>query len=260
VLTDDDEGVLRVWNPSTGALVGRAPDGSRGPLAVSPDGRLLAARTTDGAIGVWSIPGLRRLREITREGPFNAAAFSPDGHLIATAGADGTVRLFAARTGKPVSVFGGHADGVTAIRFSDDGQLLVTASRDNDARIWDVLHRRQGPVLQGHSGEVLDASFSPDHRRVVTAGPASAGVWDASSGDSLAFLGGDTDQLTAASFSPDGSTILTASVDGTVRTYVCDVCGVFDQLAAAADARLAEIARPLTPAQRDSLIPSANGA
>jgi hypothetical protein len=92
---------------------------------------------------------------------------------------------------------------------------------------------------------------------VVTAGPTSAGLWDVSNGDRVAFLRGDTNQLTAASFSPDGSRILTASRDGTARTYVCELCGRFDQLVAAADARLAAISRHLTPAQRARFVPTA---
>ena len=48
------------------------------------------------------------------------------------------------------------------------------------------------------------------------------------------YLRGDTDQLTSASFSPDGSPIVTASMDGTVRSYACALCGDLDILVAAA--------------------------
>ena len=192
---------------------------------MSRDGRLLVAPTMHGAIGVWSVSSLRRLRVMHAGGPFTAAAFSPDGRLIAAAGTDGVARLLDARTGAVVHVLRGHKDSVTGVAFSDDGRLLVTASLDHDARIWDVASGRPTAVLHGNFGPVVGASFSPDGRWVVTAGPASAGVWDVASGDPIAFLRGHTGPLTAASFSPDGSHILTASLDGTVRTYVCAVCG-----------------------------------
>jgi WD40 repeat protein len=209
---------------------------------------------------VWSVSSLRRLRLITHGGPFDAAAFSPDGRLIGAAGTDGVAKLFDARTGALVQPLRGHTEAVTGIAFSADGRFVVTSSLDHDARIWDVATGRQTEVLSGNSGPVLGASFSPDGRWVVTAGPASAGVWDVSNGDPIAFLRGHTSQLTAASFSPDGTRILTASLDGTVRIYTCDVCGDFDQLVAAAAARLAAISDPLTPAQRARFVPVANGA
>jgi WD40 repeat protein len=257
VLTDDSLGVLRVWNASTGALLRSAGNVSTGPLALSRDGRYLTAPTPDGAIGVWSVSTLERLRLIRRGGPFDAAAFSPDGRLIGGAGKDDVARLFDARTGATVRLFRGHEDAVTAIAFSDDGRLVVTSSLDHDARIWNVATGRQAALLHGHYGPVLGAAFSPDGRWVVTAGPTSAGVWDVSTGDLIAFLRGHTAQLTAASFSPDGRQILTASLDGTVRIYTCAVCDGLDGLVVAATARLAAISDPLTPAERARFVPTA---
>ena len=259
VLTDDATGVLRVWDPSTGRLIRTVRNVSSGPLSVSRDGRLLVAPTLHGALGIWSLATLERVRLIKRGGPFTAATFSPDGHLVATAGDDDLARLLDARSGAVVHVLRGHRGGVTGVDFSKDGSLVVTSSRDHNARIWDVASGKPGHLLQGNFGPVLGASFSPDGRWVVTAGPASAGLWDVSTGNNVVFLRGDTNQLTAASFSPDGSRILTASLDGTVRSYACDLCGRFEQLVAAADARLAAISRPLTPAQRARFVPGASG-
>ncbi len=255
VITDDSEGTLRVWDASTGKLVGLARNVSRGPLAVSRDGRLLVAPTLHGSLGVWSISDLERARLFKRGGPYTAAAFSPDGQLIAAAGETGLTRLLDARTGAVMGVLRGHTDTVTGVNFNDDGSLLVTSSRDHDARIWD-LATGKSTVLSGHFGPVLGASFSPDGRWVVTAGPTSAGLWAVSTGDRIAFLVGDTNQLTSASFSPDSSRILTASLDKTARIYVCDLCGGFGELVAAADARLAAISGPLTPAARERFLGS----
>jgi WD40 repeat protein len=259
VLTDDSRGVLRVWRLSTGALVRSARDFSTGTLAVSRDGRYLTAPTMQGAIGVWNASTLRLLRTIAKGGPFDAAAFSPNGRLIAAGGRNGQARLLDAATGALVGVLRGHELAVTGVAFSDDGRLLVTSSLDHDARIWSVAGGRTTEVLRGHFGPVLAASFSPDGRWVVTAGPVAAGMWDVSNGDAVAFLRGHVGQLTAASFSPDGTQILTASLDGTVRSFTCDICGGPAALIAAADARLAAISAPLTPAERARFVPAANG-
>ncbi len=193
-------------------------------------------------------------------GQFNASAFSPDGQLIGAAGKDGRALLLDARTGDVVHVFRGHTNSVTGIAFSSDGRLVVTSSLDDDARIWDVATGDLAEVLHGNYGPVSAASFSPNGRWVVTAGPASAGIWDVSSGDAIVFLRGHTGPLTAASFSPDGTRILTAGLDGTARLYTCEACGDFDQLVAAAAARLAAISGRLTPAQRARFVPGTDGA
>jgi WD40 repeat protein len=260
VLTDDPKGVLRIWDAASGMLVHSVGNVSTGPLDVSRDGRFLTAPTLRGAIGVWSVPTLHRLRLLQRGGPFRAAAFSPDERLIAGAGQSGVTRLLDARTGSVVHVLRGHKGSVTDVAFSNDGRLLVTASLDHDARIWDVDTGRGTEVLRGHFGPVLGASFSPDGRWVVTAGPASAGVWDVSDGEPLVFLRGHTDQLTSASFSPGGTRILTTSLDGTARMYTCDACDAFDRLVADSADRLAAITTSLTPVQQARFVPDATGS
>jgi WD40 repeat protein len=89
----------------------------------------------------------------------------------------------------------------------------------------------------------------------VTAGPGKAGLWDARSGSLLFFLQGHTAALTSASFAPDDRTIVTSSVDGTVRSYVCEVCAGVPGLVRLADRRLAQTHRQLTPAELRALVP-----
>ena len=85
----------------------------------------------------------------------------------------------------------------------------------------------------------------------MTAGPTTAGLWPVSNGRLLFYLRGHTEPLTSASFSPDGTRILTSSRDGTLRTYTCELCGNIEDLLTTAKARLATLARPLTPAERN---------
>jgi hypothetical protein len=65
--------------------------------------------------------------------------------------------------------------------------------------------------------------------------------------------------LTSASFSPDGRRILTSSRDGTVRSYLCQLCGGIDALLGLADTRIAGLARLMTPAQRERYLPAGSG-
>jgi WD40 repeat protein len=89
----------------------------------------------------------------------------------------------------------------------------------------------------------------------VTAGPVTAGLWQVSDGRLLLYLRGHTQPLTSASFSPDGRRILTSSRDGTVRTYLCELCGGIDDLQRLANERMAGLSRGLTQIQRRRYLP-----
>jgi len=71
----------------------------------------------------------------------------------------------------------------------------------------------------------------------VTAGPITAGVPDGQTLEPIYLLPGHTRQLRGATFDGTPGRIYTASLDGTVRTYRCRICGERDELEALAPAR-----------------------
>ncbi len=178
---------------------------------------------------------------------------APPDTTHAPAGTTATIRgsEVVLRADGRTTVLAGHSGRVTSVSFSADGTEVVTASRDHDARIWDVATGETRVVLQGHFGPVQDARFSPDGRWVVTAGPGRAGLWDAESGASVTLLRGHRGPLTSAAFSPNGRAIVTGGVDGTVRTFRCDLCGGLAALLRLADRRLDATGRSLSAEERE---------
>ena len=218
----------------------RAP-ASVDSVSIAPDGRI-AAGLEGGTVQIWDAKGgPQRVIRVRPSGPVGVA-FSPDSERIATGTRDDVARVWDVDSGKLELRLRGHRDQVTSARFSPDGSQLVTASLDHDARIWDATTGRLLHVLRGHFAVVSDAEFSPDGRWVVTAGPTTAGLWDVRTGQLVFFLRGHRGRLTSATFDPSGRRILTASVDGTARTSLCDVCGGLDSLVALAKSRLAHSA------------------
>jgi WD40 repeat protein len=75
--------------------------------------------------------------------------FSPDGKSFLTASSDHTVRITHADSGRLISEFAGHADGINAAHFSHDGRLVVSASGDrwtyegSSAREWQAIDGRE---------------------------------------------------------------------------------------------------------------------
>ena len=278
----------RVWFAPTGfpsaALYGHT--GFVGDVAFGPDGVLVTA-SGDGTGRTWR--GNGRPAQVLRghRGAVRGAAFVARDAVV-TAGADGTVRRWdpgtaielvptddagpsaprkraVARGGAVAAaeantvrlqatggetILQGHTDAVNAIAFSPDGSLLVTAARDHDVVVWDVASGRQVRRFEeAHSASVEDARFSPDGRWIVTAGPISARIWSVSDGRPLQYLYGPT-SVTAAAFEPDSRTVVTREEDGTVRRYVCELCGGLGELRALARSRLEATGRELTEAER----------
>jgi WD40 repeat protein len=258
-------------------------------VAFSPDGQFVVTASGDGTARVSTADkGAFRTLLSGDSDVVRTASFSPDGRLVITGSDDGTARVWDAATGKdllptateaptaPVReartvdgtiaraegkdvrlrgpfgtrVLHGHRRPITSVAFSPDGAELVTASQDADARVWDVRTGRLLHRLDAHFGPVADARFSPDGRWIVTAGPITAGLWSAATGDFVTYLRGPKSVLTAASFTADSRTIVTAERDGTVRTYHCDICGTLPELMQLAGARLAATRRTLTPEER----------
>ena len=208
-------------------------------VAFARDGRI-AAGDTNGGASIWSAEGRldRTLR--VRGARTTSVAFSPDGDRLVTASADRLARVWDARSGRLLATLHGHRDALTSARFSPDGAEIVTASVDHDARLWDAVSGRLLRVLRGHFAVVSDAEFSPDGRWIVTAGPTTAGLWDVHTGQLVFFLRGHEARLTSAAFDPTSRNIVTASIDGSVRTYRCDVCGGLDDLVRLATKRQRE--------------------
>jgi WD40 repeat protein len=241
VATASADGTARVWT-ATGAPRQTIRTGSRADaVAFSPDGRSLATAGGNG-VALWRIKDGTRERVLRSSRGVVDLSFSPDGAHLVTASSDGKGRIWSVENGRLEHVLTGHSDRLTSARFSPDGTLVVTASADHDARVWSARTGRQLRLLRGHGAIVSDAGFSPDGRWVVTAGPGTAGLWEMRTGRLLSLLNGHDGFLAGAMFARSGHTIFTAGgVDGTVRTYACEVCAPLSGLLALADRRLASV-------------------
>ncbi len=57
---------------------------------------------------------------------------------LASGANDNTARLWDVKTGREVSRFTGHTDGVDSVVFSPDGRFLASGANDNTLWLWDV--------------------------------------------------------------------------------------------------------------------------
>jgi len=119
-------------------------------VVFSPDGRLLAAVSSDQAVTLWDVTDPGRPAETATLaisshywlGPsVHAVAFSPDGRLLATGSDDQTVILWdvsdSARPARATTL-AGQGGAVHTVAFSPDGRLLAAGSPDKTVQLWRV--------------------------------------------------------------------------------------------------------------------------
>ena len=170
----------------------------------------------------------------------------------------------------------GLADGIRAARRQAgrpaqgrfDGNRLQPkrqADRDGEPRRGCASLERVRPArwrraLRGHSAVVSDVVFSPDGRWVATAGPTTVGMWKTETGRRInkgtpvLFLRGHGPRVRSVAFFPDSRRVASIGDDGTVRTYLCELCGTAPQLAVRARRLLDRLGSNLTPAERTRYI------
>ncbi len=141
VASGSDDGTVRLWNASTGALV-RTLTGHTDyvrSVAFSPDGNTVASGSDDKTVRLWNASTGALVRTLTGHTSYVfSVAFSPDGNTVASGSLDGTVRLWNASTGALVRTLAGHTDWVRSVAFSPDGNTIASGSDDGTIVLWEA--------------------------------------------------------------------------------------------------------------------------
>jgi tetratricopeptide (TPR) repeat protein/tRNA A-37 threonylcarbamoyl transferase component Bud32 len=218
----DGEQVRVILQPSA-SLRRRYYTGAVECLAMSPDGKLLAAGGESKAVHVWdpSSKGVEVKYLKGHHDRIKGIAFSPDGKLLASSGnEDQTVKVWDLEAEKELFTRKAHAPWVLGVAFSPDGKLLATVGADQTVKLWDARTGAELKTLKGHQLWVWGVAFSPAGDVLASAsGDRTIKLWDVATGAEIRTLQGHTDRARNLAFSADGKRLASCSWDGTVRLW-----------------------------------------
>ncbi|MFV2066777.1 MAG: WD40 repeat domain-containing serine/threonine protein kinase [Pirellulales bacterium] len=189
-------------------------------MAVSPNGRFLAAAGGPDKVIVWDLRTRKILHKLKgHQYVVLGVAFSPDNRVLASSGMDGRTYLWNVDTGEQAGLLVGGDWGVD---FSPDGKLLAVCEEER-VTVWDVSDPNRGVkqhVLTTPAG-ISSVAFSPDGSILACAcDDGLIRLWRVASGERLdPPLKGHSAHVHAVNFSPDGETLVSSSADRTVRLW-----------------------------------------
>jgi WD40 repeat protein len=167
------DGSARIFSFNDGTLV-RSIDmytPSITALAVSPDGKFLAAAGKDRSLRIWD-PVTGGL-VATCEGlttSVRCLAFLQDSAGFISGGWDGVVRIWDMPGGKLSGTLSGHSSIITCCCVDPKGRFVVTGSNDTSLRIWQRTYEKKCIVIRDAKYEVSACAISPDGTLLAAAG------------------------------------------------------------------------------------------
>jgi WD40 repeat protein len=216
-------GAVALWDARTHrstALLAGAPTTVFTSVAVSPDGRLVAAGTQSGQIRSWELPSRKERAPLPGRHAVLALAFSPDGRTLVSAGEEHVIRLWdvaaQAATGRVLRV----PDRRTYdLAFSPDGRELAATGSLYTARVWrlgaGIATARQ---LRRPAARFISVAFAPDGR-TLAAGGRQTWLWRPRSGSARRLPGAAGDGVADVAFGRRGDRVAGAGDDGSVRVW-----------------------------------------
>ncbi len=213
-----------------------------GPVAVSPDGKYLAAGSPQGPLAcVWPITGGQPVVTIRdHDDPISSVRFSSDSRHIVSASLDGTVKIRELLSDQPlwtlqpeVEAKSAEDPGVIAVALAPGPiKRAATGHLDGHVWLWDLEPgRAKGTKIGRFDGPVKSVIITPDGTRLVACGvDKTIRQWRIDGaippGEPRRFLPQHTEQVNDLAVWPDGRLIASVSDDSTLRFWKPDGSGL----------------------------------
>ena len=195
-------------------------------LAISPDGKTLAAGGCDRAVRVYDLSeGIAKAKLVqTVENHADwvlGCTLTADGKYLITAGRDKTAKVWDLKAKESVVTFPEHQNIVYGVAVKADGSAGYSVGADKQIRTWKPNGEgKQVKAVGGHGDEVFKIVASPKQPLLATSSAdKSVRLWDMDKLAATKTLSGLTDYVYAVAFSPDGTLVAGGSYDGSVEVW-----------------------------------------
>jgi WD40 repeat protein len=193
-------------------------------VAVSPDGKLLAAAGEHGTLVIFDVQSgelLQRLEGHSIE-DINSIVFTPTGEQLISAGNDKKIIVWQRKENSfSLKKTWLAPDLVTAVAISPDGNTLASGGGDdNNITLWELASGKAKTTLKKYTQRIGGLSFSANGDYLASASfDGTAIIWQVATGKALRILTGHNGSVYNMAFSADGKTLATGSDDKTIRLW-----------------------------------------
>lgn len=228
----EPERSVRLWDPATGKELRRIEvkkrlkvKGDRDcPVALSPDGKLLATHDQISVCLIDTATGKETFRLLRHTSYVKALAFSPDGKHLAYGCDDATVRVWDLANRQQLQCLSGRQLSASALAWSPDGKLLASTSLAvhllRSLCVWDTITGADLSPQPAHQGPIRALAVAPDGRTLATGSTdATMRLWDPLTGKQLRRLETDNRDVAAVAFSPDGKYLVAHRTNAAVAVW-----------------------------------------
>ncbi|WWD18901.1 hypothetical protein CI109_103357 [Kwoniella shandongensis] len=167
-------------------------------VALSPDGKLVAAGSLDTMVRVWNVTTGQQVERLKgHKDSVYSVAFSPDGKCLVSGSLDRTLRIWdlgatkreveslppgskdvQKNLGTCQSTLNGHKDYVLSVAISPDGQWVVSGSKDRSIQFWHIATGQAQLMLQGHKNSVISIDLARSGGYLASgSGDCMARIW-----------------------------------------------------------------------------------
>ncbi len=206
------------WNPCPIVIKTLiAPPDIFNPIAITPEGRIAMAASSNKASMLWDLFRGKAIRAFFGHTyNVNSLAITPDGKMAVSGSWDKTCIVWDIETGNVLKTLTGHTDTVCSVAVTSNGIIAVTASSDNTCIVWNLETGKALKTLIGHNGSVESVAITTNGKMAVTASlDRTCIVWDLDSGKALKTLSGHTNWVKSIDITANGKMAISASWDRT---------------------------------------------
>lgn len=162
------DGMVRAFDPGSKEPSALFPDDELWAdqpiraVAVSADGKLVAAGGQSRRVRVYEVETKKELKPFTASGGIiTALAFAADGKSLACANDRGRIHVIDPRNPQEVREVKGHTDRVTDLAIDEGAKLLHSASTDGTLRTFDLATGEEKRKLEPVEGPILAMKLAP---------------------------------------------------------------------------------------------------